>query len=301
MSVRAGGHFESPGRSGLGAIVPSGQAGDRFGLRVLGGDVVSVRADARTGSTAAARVVASAFALVAALILMGLIDLFTLPGWVNQDFEWEVPLEASWGSLFTFFVAGGHVWVALFPRAPWPALVQLGLCGLALLVGAGAGADWRPLVLALGVALSALLVWLLLGRPAPALAGRPPVRWPLASVAVLGFPLWLPYALVAFRQSRAGVLGSITQGIEHWPVQGAVGVTLVLGSLVLALWDDGRPLLRVSVSLSAVYVGMAELAYPDRAGAMGSDPWGVGATLWGLLVALVAAPRPLHRHGHPPG
>lgn len=243
------------------------------------------------------RVVAGVLALVSAVILMGLIDLFTLPGWVDQDFEWEVPLEASWGSLFTFFLAGGYAWVALFPRAPWPALVQLGICGLALVISAAAGTDWRPLALAVGVVVSVLVLWRLVGQPVLPRVGRPSVRWVVLVVAALGVPLWLPYALAAFTQSRAGVLGSVTQGIEHWPVQGAVGVALVLGSLVLAIWDDGRPLLRVAVSLTAVYIGMAELAYPDRAGAMDSRLWGIGVTLWGLLVALVCAPRRVQPDG----
>jgi hypothetical protein len=249
-----------------------------------------------------ARVVAVVLALVSAVILMGLIDLFTLPGWVDQSFEWEVPLEASWGSLFTFFVAGAYIWLALRPRAPWPALVQLAICAVALLVSAGGGTDWRPLALALGVAGSGALLWLLVGRPATTPLGRPSVSRPMATVAVLGLPLWWPYVLVALATSRAGELGSVTQGIEHWPVQGAAGIALVLGSLVLALWDDGRALLRVAVSLSAVYIGMAELAYPDRAGAMGSLLWGIGVTLWGLLVALVATPRPAHapRSGRAP-
>lgn len=238
-----------------------------------------------------ARVVAVVLLLVSTILLMGIIDLFTLPGWVNQEFVWEVPLEASWGALFTFFLGGAYLWVALFPRTPWPALVQLAVGSVALLVGAAAGTDWRPLAVAVGVAASALALWRLTGRP----ASTPVVTWPVhrgpLAVAVLGLPLWLPYALVAFERSRAGVLGSVTQGIEHWPVQGAVGVALVLGSLTLAVWPDGRPLLRVAVSLSAVYIGMAELAYPDREGAMQSLTWGIGVTLWGLLVALVTGPR----------
>jgi hypothetical protein len=121
--------------------------------------------------------------------------------------------------------------------------------------------------------------------------GRVSIHRAALAAGVLGVPLWLPYALEALAQSRAGVLGSVTQGIEHWPVQGAAGLAVLLGALVLAVWDEGRPLLRVAVSLSAVYVGMAELAYPDRDGAMGSLLWGIGVTLWGLLVALVAVPR----------
>ncbi len=238
----------------------------------------------------AARIAAVLLALVAALGLLGLIDLFTLLGWVDQSYVWEVPLEASWGSLFTFLVAGSCLWVALFPGAPWPALVQLGISALSLAVSAAVGLDWRPLALAVGIAVSGLGLWQLLGRPPADLGGPPSVQRAVLAVALLGFPLWLPYASVAFERSRTGVLGSVTQGIEHWPVQGAVAVALVLAALVLAVYEDGRPLLRVAVSLSAVWIGMAELAYPDRDGAMGSVLWGVGVTLWGLLVAVTAVP-----------
>lgn len=136
--------------------------------------MLSTRTEARR-RLSLARVVAAIFPLISAIILMGLIDLFTLPGWVNQDFEWELPLEVSWGALFTFFLAGAYVWVALYPQAPWPALVQLAICGLALLVAAVAGTDWRPLALATGVAVSGLLLWRLVGRPVPPLPSRPTV------------------------------------------------------------------------------------------------------------------------------
>ncbi|GGK82886.1 hypothetical protein [Ornithinimicrobium pekingense] len=234
---------------------------------------------------------AVALALAACVLMMGVIDLLTLPGWVDQQYEWEVPLEASWGALFTFLVAGAHLWVAVRPHTPWPAFLQLGICAVSLLAGAVAGADWRLLPVALGVVVSALVLWWLLGRPPIPSGQRPQVRPDLLAVAAAGLLLWVPYAGFALERSRAGVLGSVTQGVEHWPVQGATGLALVLGSFALALWATGRPLLRAAVSLSAVYIGMAELAYPDREGAMGSVVWGTGVTLWGLLVALLAVPR----------
>ncbi|MFP5416003.1 MAG: hypothetical protein ACLGHZ_03870 [Actinomycetes bacterium] len=237
-----------------------------------------------------ARWVAVVLALLAAVGMMGVIDLLTLPGWVNQQFRWEVPLEASWGALFTFYIAGAHLWVALYPGAPWPAFLQLGICSASLLVCGAGGADWRLLPLAVAVALSGLVLWWLLGRPPSPAMPRVALRLDLLAFAAVGALLWLPYTWVALERSRAGVLGSITQGVEHWPVQGALGLALVLASLAMALWEMGRPLLRVAVSLSAVYIGMAELAFPDRAGAMGSLAWGTGVTLWGLLVALVAVP-----------
>lgn len=239
----------------------------------------------------AARWVAVAWALVSTVLMMGVIDLLTLPGWVDQRYVWEVPLEASWGALFTFLVAGAHLWVAVRPGAPWPAFLQLGVCVVSLLVAAVAGTDWRLLPVALGVAVSGVVLWWLLGRPPVPSGQRPQVHGTLLAVAAAGLLLWLPYVLVALERSRAGVLGSITQGVEHWPVQGATGLALVLAALALALWEPARPLLRAAVSLSAVYIGMAELAYPDREGAMGSVVWGTGVTLWGLLVALLAVPR----------
>lgn len=239
----------------------------------------------------AARWVAVGLALVAAVLMMGVIDLLTLPGWVNQQYEWEVPLEASWGALFTFLVAGAFLWVALRPGRPWPAFLQLGICVVSLLLGTVAGTDWRLLPVAVGVAGGGLVVWWLLGRPPLPPGQRVEARLSLLVVAAAGVLLWLPYVRVALERSRAGVLGSITQGVEHWPVQGAVGLALVLGAFALALCEPGRPLLRVAVSLSAVYIGMAELAYPDREGAMGSVVWGTGVTLWGLLAALLAVPR----------
>jgi hypothetical protein len=124
-----------------------------------------------------ARATAVLFALVASLVLFGLVDLLTLVGWVDQDYQWEVPLEVSWGAVFTFFLAGGYVWVARFPRLPSPALVQLAISGLALLVSAGAAADWRPLLLALGIAVSGLALWLMTGRPPVTVVGRPSVAW----------------------------------------------------------------------------------------------------------------------------
>ncbi|WP_205687403.1 hypothetical protein [Cellulomonas endophytica] len=244
----------------------------------------------REGRAVPARVLAVVLALVAALLLMGVVDLVTLLGWVDQRYVWEVPLEASWGALFTFFLAGAYLRLAVLPGAPWPALAQLAVAALALGVGAGAGADVRLLALAAGVAGSGLALWHLLGRPPLPARRAGPAHRPSLLVAALGVPLWLPYAVTAFERSRARVTGSVTQGVEHWPVQGAVGVALVVAALVLALRQDLRALLRVTVGLSALWVGMAELSHPDRAGATGDARWGVAVTLWALLVALVALP-----------
>ncbi len=243
------------------------------------------------GGQVAARVLASALALAAALLFMGVIDLATLPGWVNQEFEWPVPLEVSWGSLFTFFLAGGYVWVAVLPQRPEPGLVQVAIASVALAFSAAAGSDVRPLWVAAVAALSALVLATITQRA----AGVGYSSWSLngwqLALAALGMFLWLPYTIEALEASRAGISGDITNGIEHWPVQGATGAALILASLLAAVWDPGRALLRVTCCLSAAFIGMAQLAYPDRAGAMeGGDLWGIGVILWAVLLALAPSP-----------
>lgn len=239
-----------------------------------------------TGSVGA-RLLASVLALVAAVLFMGLIDLATLPGWVNQEFEWPVPLEVSWGSLFTFFLAGGYVWVAAVPHRPEPGLVQIAIASVALAFSAAAGSDVRPLWVAAGAAVSALVLATMTQRTSEGGASSWSVNGWMLGLAALGMFLWLPYTIEALEASRAGITGDITNGIEHWPVQGALGAALMLGSLLAGLWDPGRTPLRVACCLSAAFVGMAQLAYPDRAGAMDGDLWGIGVVLWAVLFALV--------------
>lgn len=236
-----------------------------------------------------ARAVAWSCAVFAALPFFGLIDLSTLLGLVDQDYVWAVPLEVSWGSLFTFVVAGSYVSIAVAPRRAQPGLVQLAIVVLALTLGAAGGLDPRPAYVAAAIAASVLL----LGWLVRELDGWTP-RWSPTALSVLvalvGAVLWLPYALNALGQSRTDGLGDITNGIEHWPVQGATGLALAIGAVVMAGWLPARPLFRVSISMSAVFIGMAGLAYPDRDGATQGLPWAVAVTVWGLLVAMTPTP-----------
>jgi hypothetical protein len=204
------------------------------------------------------------FALIASLILFGLVDLLTPVGWVDQDYGWEVPLEVSWGALFTFFRAGSYVWVARFPHAPSPAFVQLGISGLALLISAGAGADWRPLGLALGTAVSGLALWLWAGRQPVPLVGRPSIAWGHGGRGPAGVP-----ALVPVLSGRFHGLTS-RRARQHHPRRG--------------------PLAGAGRRRGGPRAGLPRAGALGRR-SMGSILWGVCGTLWGLLVALVTVPR----------
>lgn len=238
----------------------------------------------------AVRPLAWIMAGLAAIVFFGIIDLATLPGWTNPAYEWKVPLDASWGSLFTFVLAASYVWIALRPHRSWAAVIQLFVAGVALIVSSVLGLDVRPLMLGIPVAGSGLLfAWL-----TREVAGTPPrtfsLNWPLGLLAVAGAPMWLFYTLYALEKSRTEADGSdqavITMGIDHWPVQGAAGLTLGVCALIMAIWPPGRNLMRLSISVSATYIGAAMLAYPDRDGALPGPMWGVAMVIWGTLLAL---------------
>jgi uncharacterized membrane protein len=105
-----------------------------------------------------ARVVAWVMVPVALFGLFGLADLMTLPGWVDQQYEWSVPLEASWGSLFTFVVGGSFVSIARNPRQPWPGFVLLSIAIVALVLGSLLGLDAGPLPVAILLAVAVALL-----------------------------------------------------------------------------------------------------------------------------------------------
>ncbi|WP_210509206.1 hypothetical protein [Naasia sp. SYSU D00057] len=232
-----------------------------------------------------ARALAWVLCLVAAVPYFGIQDLVTLFGWVDQRWEWPISLDVSWGVLFTFLLAGGYAWIGVRPHDSAPGLAALGIAGIALAAGAAAGGQPEPLPIAVVVLASAAGL-ALLTRPAWGGADWR-ISWPYLVLAVLGAVLWLPYTASALAQSRLGTGTEITNGVDHWPVQAAAGMAILLASAALAVWRPGRPLLRVAVSFSAGLIGVAALAYPDRDGATEGDLWAIAAVLWGLAVSTV--------------
>lgn len=222
--------------------------------------------------------------------MFGLVDLGTVFGLANPQYLWAMSLEASWGSLLTFFVAAGFGWVAALPSRPWPGFGLLVIAAASLVIAGVVFGDPGPLWLGGGVAVATGLVWVVLqpGRPSRG-SGRPAAL--ARVVAVLGVPLWLGYAWnTSLAAGAAGVdQGDVTNGIDHWPVQVALGLAVAAGSAVLAGLPSPLPLWRCAFALSAGFVAYATIVFPDRAGAMPHLLWGVGIAVWGAAVAL--APR----------
>lgn len=239
-----------------------------------------------------AKALAWFLAFVSAFLFFGIVDLLTLPGWVDPRYEWKVPLEVSWGSLFTFVVAGSYVRIARNPFEPWPAIGLLSITTAALILSSTLGIDARPLPVALVIG-ATVAVFARLARKSTAPFPRQwRMSWQHLVVAAAGIPLWLFYVLHALAMSREGRADDISWGIEHWPVQAAVGMTLALSAVLMAFWVPARSLLGVTTSLSAALIGTAMLAYPDRAGAMDNPMWGVAMVVWATVLALLQPVRP---------
>src|SRR5258705_13116629 len=71
-----------------------------------------------------------------------------------------------------------------------------------------------------------------------------------------------------FAANRAGRKPSdITIGVNHWVVQGSLGLTLIALSAIASVWPRGRRYLGASVGIVASYLSAISFAYPDSAGA----------------------------------
>ncbi len=243
-------------------------------------------------------VLAWTLAVLSATLLFGLIDLGTVVGLSDPAYEWSMSLEASWGGLFTFVVAGSFGWIGTVPARPWPGVALLALTAAGLAAGSLSARDPGPLWVAVPLAVvTAVFAWLL----RPELAGARPV-WraepPVAVVAAAGVPLWLAYAWFTHRASATGSWND-TLGIDHWPVQVGLGLILAAGSAVLVgAWRD-LALWRWAFALTAVPIAWATLRYPEREGAMPHVVWGVLIAVWGaLLVGAAWWPRRGAESGH---
>lgn len=233
------------------------------------------------------RVGAAGSAVFWAVFFFGVVDLSVIanPG----EFEPVVALEASWGVLFTFFVAGSLAAAACDPRVAPAAAVQLVVVAVALLAGAILGSNAELLPVAAVLAGTAAV---LLGTNRAALPGafRWAPHWPGVAVAIVAAPAWLWYAGWSFGNSRGpGAESDVTRGIDHWPVHGATAVAICAASVVASVWPRGRRLLATTTCLAGTVLGAASLAYPTSAGAMPSRAWSFAAILWSLTVGLLVA------------
>jgi hypothetical protein len=207
---------------------------------------------------------------------------------VTWNPDWPQVLEAGWGLFATVVVGASFVLVAVRPGAAWPALVQLAVAtaslGIATVVAREAPLAW----FAVGLALQTAVVGLLLRGVLDDRAGRRGVSRPLVLLAASGAVPWLAYALDMWAANRDELPGAdITNGIDHYSMQGALALALCVLPTAAALRPGLRPFVPACAGAAAAYLGLVSLAWPDADGGL-STAWSAAALAWGVALLLLA-------------
>jgi hypothetical protein len=96
--------------------------------------------------------------------------------------------------------------------------------------------------------------------------------------------------------NRFGLYSSdITNGVDHYSVQAALALTLVLLPGLAGVWPSTRRLLGTSTALMAAYLGLVSLNWPGADGGFATG-WSVATMVWAAAVAL-ASWTPVRRSG----
>ena len=243
-----------------------------------------------------ARVLAALFA--ASWIVFpgfGVVDLS-----VTWSSDWPQVLEAGWGLFFTVLVGAAFVAVAVRPRSARPGVVQLAVAALALAVSVIAGREAPLAWVAVLLAVETLVVaWLAFPSWRSSRTSRG-ADASMVALAALGVVPWLAYAVdmwAANREERPDT--DITNGIDHYAVQGALGLALAFLPVVALLRPAATVFIPACVGIAAAYLGLVSFAWQDAAGGFGRA-WSIAAMVWGLVLvalALAAVLRPWGRRG----
>ncbi len=256
------------------------------------------------GTGGAARWVAALSALFWVLPFFGLVDL-AVPLAQTPNFYDAYLLETGWGVLYTFMVGAAFVSLTIRPSLVMP-LVQVGLAALCLAVTAVAAASWMQLLPAVLLASNSYIYW----RAVPG-RGSLRGRWHRAGIdpvlGLLALALAAPALVFAvdmvggFRQGRFP-RDDDTWGIDHWPTQGALGLTVVLVAVAVAVgararWT-GTAVSGGCVALAAGWFGYWSATFPRHAGSAG-ETWGVALVVWACVFTGAVAWRVTSRGTHP--
>ncbi len=204
---------------------------------------------------------------------------------VTWDPDWPQVLEAGWGLYFTIIVGMPFVVAAVRPRASAAGVGQLVVAATALAVSALVAREPGVLVLAAAVVLGAAVVRDLTREvPRPRRRG---LSMPLLALAAIGAVPWLAYAFDMWALNRQELVETdITNSIDHYSVQGALGLALAVLPVIGAR-ADLRPFVPVCAGVAAGYLGLVSFAWEDAAGGFG-PAWSAAAMAWGAALAAVA-------------
>jgi len=229
------------------------------------------------------RVAAAVLAVFWGLLFYGLIDLLAfLQG---PEFHDTVLLSTGWGLVFLVLVAAPLATVAVASRATASsAAAELLAVAAAVAVGALLSASPRHLALTAGLLLSAALVaWL--GHASPR-----PIEWhwstaPAAALAVAVVPA-ASYVWTSARSTGTGRTTDDTWGFDHWPVQAALPVALLLVAALAAGHPRGWRLPLWTATAATIWFAVVAFVEPSLVGSLDRG-WSVAVLVWAVGFAVL--------------
>lgn len=237
--------------------------------------------------TAALRVVAGLALLVSLVPNFGIVDLVTA---IAPSGEW-VPLrmlEAGWAIVFGVLFPVGFA--AQLRRGGGPVASVQQLVVLTASLALATLLTTKPhewLLVAFWAAVTAAVVALHPARSRVVAFGRP-ADLRLAALAAAALAPAGVYAAQMAAHYRAGLAGDDTNGFEHWTVQSAAAIAIVLLVALSAIKADGWRIPAISAAVSAALLGAPAIA-SDGGPADFSAGWGVAVLAWSALVLLATA------------
>jgi hypothetical protein len=225
------------------------------------------------------RVSASLFALFWGYLFYGLIDLLMPFG--DRTFHQSLLLETGWGLVFVFLVAAPLIAAAVRPHVALPvALQQLVLVAAAVIVAAVMSASPRHLLIASGLLFTVLVI---ARGHAPSLL-TPSRRWswaPAALVIAAAVP-WFIYAATSASAYRdEGPPIDLTWEFNHWPIQAALPVAVVLIAAFAASYPPGWIVPTWCTGVCAAWLAVVSWFEPDLAASLGRA-WAFTAFAWAI-------------------
>jgi len=242
-------------------------------------------APVRGGRIVAARILAGVAAVFWGWLFFGVQD--TLTVFVGgQEFAKHYLMESGWGLLFLVLVATPLVGLARRPRTV-VLVAQVASVGLAVAIGALLARSASHLIPATGVLLTAGAVAALAGLDKQPSRAR--VDAPLGVLSVIAAVPALGYA---WRMAHSHVDVEQTVNLDHYPIQAALGVAVVLLAGLIALTKDwpGTRWAAAALTVTVGWMGIESTVYPHKLGSFGTV-WGWLAVVWGIAL-LAAAIRP---------
>jgi hypothetical protein len=207
-------------------------------------------------------------------VFFGFIDLISFA--FGPEFHQTLILGTGWGLLFLFLVGLPLLCLGIRPELATPAAIgQVGCAAVA-------------------VALATVISTYLGGRRRAIPAGWRIAVAPGLLVVVAAGPA-IGYACASARTTGSNQITDITWGVDHWPIQAAFPLTVLLAAALAAGHPGGWAVTAWSVGAATIWFAVVCWLEPDLPGSMGRV-WSVITLAW--AIAFVSVMHISARKGH---